>query len=192
MATAIPVKMTASQYLDWEQEQVDKHEWHDGEVFAMAGGSTRHAALAVAVAAELRAELREGPCRVLSSDQKVVAHRPTTQHYVYPDVSVLCAPREVEPGTDVLTNPSILVEVLSTRTEQHDRGLKWSGYQRIVTLTDYLLVWQTEPRIEHFQRAGLETWSYRVAGPGDRVVLANGASIQVDAVFRGMFELDGD
>lgn len=184
--------MSSSQYLEWEREQLDKHEWHDGEVFAMAGGSTRHAALAVAVASELRAALRGGPCRVLSSDQKVAAHRPVTRHYVYPDVSVLCAPREVEPGTDVLTNPSIVVEVLSKNTEQHDRGLKWSGYQRIPSLMDYLLVWQSEPRIECFGRTGPETWSYRVAGPGDSVVLSNGRLLEVDAVFLGMLELEGD
>ncbi len=183
--------MSAREYLAWESTQLEKHDWYDGEVFAMAGGSMRHAALTTAMGVELANALRGGPCRVFSSDLKIAARREL--HYVYPDASVVCAPRELEPGTtDVLANPAAIVEVLSARTEAYDRGAKWTGYQRLASLTDYLLVSQTTARIEQYQRTGPEAWSYRAWGPGEKVALANDATMDVDAVYAGVFELDGE
>jgi Uma2 family endonuclease len=83
----------------------------------------------------------EGRCAVMSSDQRVVAAN--RERYVYPDLSVVCDPARPELGAgDVLVNPTILIEVLSTTTEQYDRGLTWEGYQRIESLTDYVLISQ--------------------------------------------------
>jgi Uma2 family endonuclease len=187
--------MSADEFLAWEREQVGRHDWFQGEVFAMAGGTPRHAALGAALAGELRAALRGGPCRVLSSDQKVVA-RPGA-HFVYPDASVVCGPLEVATGTtDVLANPTVLVEVLSASSEKYDRGLKWEGYQHLASLRDYLLVSQSAPRIEHFQRevdeGGRVSWRYRELGRGEGVTLWNGAVVEVDAVFEGVFDLEGE
>lgn len=183
--------MSAQEYLAWERTQEAKHDWYEGEVFAMAGASMRHAALTMSVGVELANALRGGPCRVFSSDLKIAAR--SGKHYVYPDASVLCAPRELEAGTtDVVANPTALVEVLSASTEAYDRGKKWSGYQRLASLTDYLLISQASARIEQYQRTGPYAWSYRAWGSGERVVLANGAAIDVDTVFAGVFELDGD
>jgi Uma2 family endonuclease len=150
----------------------------------------RHNALCARVIESLGAQLR-GRCIVLTSDQRVVAAR--RDRYVYPDTSVVCGPHVTEPGaSDVLANPMILVEVLSSSTEQHDRGLKWEGYQRIESLTDYVLVSQAEPRIEHFRRDRTRTWLYQFAGVGERLVLSNEAVLDVDAIFAGAFELPGD
>lgn len=185
--------MTALEFLAWEREQEGKHEWFDGEIFAMAGGTLRHNALGMAVGGELRAALRGGPCHVLSSDQKIAAR--TGKHFAYADASVVCGPRELEPGTtDVLANPSVIVEVLSASTEKYDRGLKWEGYQRIEALRDYVLVSQASARVEHFQRDAQDAaeWHYRQLGPGQVVTLWNGAKIEIDALFAGMFELEGE
>jgi len=183
-------QMTADAYLAWEREQPVRHEFYHGEVFAMAGGSMRHNALCGAVIESLRVQLR-GRCVVLTSDQRVVAAQ--RNRYVYPDVSVVCGPAVVEPGTtDVLSNPTILAEVLSSTTEQYDRGLKWEGYQRIESLTDYVLVSQAEPRIEHFRRDRTRTWVYQFAGAGERLALSNGVELDVDAMFAGVLELPGD
>lgn len=92
----------------------------------------------------------------------------------------------------MLANPTILVEVLSASTEQYDRGLKWEGYQRIESLTDYVLVSQSQRRIEHFRRDRMRTWLYQVAGEGERLVLSNDAVLDVDAIFAGVLELSGD
>jgi len=141
--------MSAAEFLVWESDQEEKHDWFEGEVFAMSGGTPRHSALGASVIIALGIGLHGGPCRVLSSDQKVVA-RPG-RHFVYPDVSVVCGSLDFEAGTtNVLANPTVLVEVLSASTEKYDRGLKWEGYQRIGSLRDYLLVSQSSVRIEHF------------------------------------------
>jgi Uma2 family endonuclease len=182
--------LTVDEYLAWERDQPVRHEFFHGEVFAMAGGSMRHNALCASVIEALRAPLR-GRCVVLTSDQRVVAVR--HDRYVYPDVSVVCGPALVEPSTsDVLANPTIIVEVLSSSTEQHDRGLKWEGYQRIESLTDYVLVSQAEPRIEHFRRDRTRTWLYQFAAAGERLVLSNDAVLDIDAIFAGMLDLSGD
>src|SRR5690242_2577533 len=145
---ALRSHLTPDEYLAWERTQPVRHEYYRGEVFAMAGGSMRHNVLCARVIEALGAQLR-GRCLVMTSDQRVVAAE--RDRYVYPDVSIVCGPMVAEPGTsDVLANPTILVEVLSESTEQYDRGGKWEGYQRLDSLTDYVLVSQAEPRIEHF------------------------------------------
>jgi Uma2 family endonuclease len=184
-------RMSAQEYLAWESTQEEKHDWYDGEVFAMSGGTMRHAALTMAMGVELATALRGGPCRVFSSDPKIAARRDL--HYVYPDISVVCATRELEPGTtDVVANPTVIVEVLSARTEAYDRGAKWTGYQQLASLTDFFLVSQATTRIEQYQRTGPDSWSYRSWGAGEKVSLANGATIDVDTVYAGVFELDGE
>lgn len=110
----------------------------------------RHDALSSNVNAALHAALHGRGCIVLSSDQRV--GMTAGERYVYPDVTVVCGAIALVAGTnDVVANPTVLVEVLSSSTEQYDRGLKWEGYQRIESLTDYVLVSQSEPRLEHFR-----------------------------------------
>lgn len=178
--------MTAEEFLAWEREQVEKHEFYRGEVFAMAGGSPRHNALSANIVSALNGALRARGCAVLTSDQRVGL----TDRYVYPDVSV-CGKLEVA-ANDVLVNPQVLVEVLSSSTEKNDRGSKWDDYQRLASLTDYVLVSQMEARVEHFQRAGDGSWTYRAAGAGGTITLSNGAALVVDDLFAGVFELPGD
>lgn len=180
-------KMTAEEYLAWERTQPTKHEFFNGEAFAMAGGSPRHNALCGRIIAAASAAFPA--CVVLTSDQRVtVANQ---GRYVYPDVTIVCGALEMAAG-DVLANPTILVEVLSATTEQYDRGLKWEGYQRIASLADYVLVSQLEPRIEHYQRATDGRWTYRAAGPGEHLTLSTGATLSVDDTFAGLMELPGD
>ena len=179
--------MTADDYLAWEREQPEKHEFFHGEVFAMAGGSPRHNALCGRIIALASGALPQ--CVVLTSDQRVtMADR---GRYVYPDVSVVCGGLELE-AADVLVNPTILFEVLSSTTEQHDRGLKWESYQRIASLSDYVLVAQSAPRVEHFRRSADGSWIYRTAGPGGSLTLSTGASLLVDEIYAGVLALPGD
>lgn len=185
-------QLTAAEYLAWEREQVDKHEFHAGEVFAVAGGSPRHNWIAAKVQRALM-EALEDRCFTFTSDQRIVFA--DGARYVYPDASVVCGPITLQDGTsDVLVNPTILVEVLSEGTEQYDRGLKWEGYQKLASLTDYLLVAQHEVRVEQFQRAADGSdgrWLYRAHGPGERVTLANGTQIDVGSLYVRAFELPG-
>lgn len=182
-------QMTVTAYLAWERDQASKHEFHRGAVFAMAGGSPRHNYLSSAIAAELRTLARGKGCFVFSPDQRIVAAE--GQRYVYPDAVVVCGKVELEVGTkDVLANPRVIVEVLSPGTESFDRGDKWDAYRRIESLHDYLLVSQTSARIEHYRREADGGWHYSVAEAGGSLSLSDGASLSVDAVYEGAFQLD--
>lgn len=183
-------QLTPQEYLAWEREQTGKHEFHLGEVFARAGGSPRHNWIAGNVQSVLQREL-DARCFTFTSDQRITFDE--GKRYVYPDATVVCGSIAPAEGTrDVIANPSILVEILSSTTEPYDRGLKWEGYQRLATLTDYLLVAQHEVRIEHYRRGPDRGWFYRAHGAGDHIVLANGAPLAVDAVYARAFELPGD
>jgi Uma2 family endonuclease len=184
-------QLTAPEYLAWEREQATKHEFFHGEVFAMSGGSFRHNALGARISSALQIALRGRGCFVLTSDQRVSLWN--QQRCVYPDTTVVCGAAESQAGTnDVLVNPAVLVEVLSASTEPYDRGLKWEGYQRIASLTDYLLVSQSKVQIEHYRRREGNHWDYCSYGPGERVRLTNGAELELDAIFDGVFALPGD
>lgn len=189
---ATATRMSAAQYLEWERLQPGKHEFHDGEVYAMAGGSPRHNLLSSAIAAELRAATRPLGCHTLSSDQRIAV--PLQERYVYADAVVVCGKVETELGAhDVLTNPSVIVEVLSPSTESHYlgmRGMKWAAYERVGSLTDYLMLTQAQVRVEHYRREA-DGWHYQVLGVGDVISLANGARVEVDAVYAGAFDLEG-
>ncbi|MDB5219318.1 MAG: hypothetical protein JWO86_7245 [Myxococcaceae bacterium] len=183
--------LSAAEYLAWERLQPVRHEFFDGEVFAMAGGSLRHNALSSNVTAALHAALHGRGCIVLSSDQRV--GMTTGERYVYPDVTVVCGAVALIAGTnDVVANPTVLVEVLSSSTEQYDRGLKWEGYQRLESLMDYVLVSQSEARVEHFRRDRDASWLYRSAGPGEHVTLSTGVGLVVDTIVAGVLALAGD
>ena len=142
---------TEEEYVTWEEDAIEKSEYIDGEIRAMSGGSEPHASIPMNIGGELRTALRGRGCRVLSSDMKVWA----AGVYYYPDLSVVCGP-SIYRGRNkhTITNPLVVVEVLSPSTESEDRGEKFIRYQQIETLRSYLLVGQTEPRVELFERGG--------------------------------------
>jgi len=179
--------MSPEEYLAWERREERKHEYFEGEVYAMAGGSPRHNRLSSKINTALENALG-GRCHVFSSDQRI---RSRERRYVYPDVSVVCDAPVIE-QEDVLVNPTIIVEILSSTTEQYDRGLKWDGYQMLASLTDYVLVSQERARIEHFARTPDGRWVYTSANAGERIRLTNGTWLDIDAIFAGVFELPGD
>ncbi len=187
---ALRSQLTAPEYLAWEAAQLDRHEFHHGEVFAMAGGSPRHNWLVGNVLAVAKQAL-DGQCFTFTPDQRVSFD--AGRRYVYPDTTIVCGAVELQPGTtDVVTNPTVLVEVLSATTEAYDRGLKWEGYQQLPSLTDSLLVAQHEIRIEHFRRAADRGWFYAAHGRGEHVVLTSGATLSVDAIYARAFDLPAD
>lgn len=185
--------MSPAEYLEWERTQRDKHQFLRGKVYAMAGGSLRHNRLGANVLGDLRAALRGGQCAPFSSDQKI--YIPASGNFVYPDGTVVCGPAKLHAGTtDVIDNPRIIVEVLSKSTEQHDRGDndKWNDYRSVPSLTDYVLVSQRLPQLEHYARESDGSWRYRVVGAGGRLELTTGTSLFVDELYEGVFDLPGD
>lgn len=181
--------MSAADYLVWERGELERHEFCRGEVFAMSGGSPRHNAISAAIVGELRVVTRGSRCRVLSSDQRVVVS--PGEHYVYPDVSLVCGSFELAEGTkDVLANPCTVFEVLSPGTEAYDRGDKWAAYRELVSLREYVLVSQVRPRVEVYRRVE-DGWRYEVVEAGGRVRLEAGVELELDGIYEGVFELPG-
>jgi Uma2 family endonuclease len=175
---------TFKEYLDLESASNVKHEFLDGEIYAMAGGSPRHAALTLAVGGALLAQLRGGRCRAFSSDLRVRVA--TTGLATYPDVTVVCGPLEADPDSEAtVTNPKVIVEVLSPSTKDYDLGEKFEHYRKIPTLQAVVYVWQTETRMESRTRQPDGTWVSRASGAGDTVPIdAISCALIVDDVYR--------
>jgi Uma2 family endonuclease len=151
--------MTPEEYLAIERAAEFKSEYYDGQMFAMSGGTFPHVLTISNISYALRNGLPGRDCKVLSSDLRV---RASGRAYCYPDIAVLCeSPRFADDQKDTLLNPVLLVEVLSPSTEAYDRGFKFSQYRKIESLQEYVLVWQTEPRIEVFQRGPGTEWIFR-------------------------------
>ena len=146
---------TFDDYVQLEEMSTVKHEYLDGHVWAMAGGSPDHAAIAVNVSALLVAQLRGKPCRVYSSDLRIRV--PTTGLGTYPDVSVVCGKVELDPDDrkqQTAINPRLIVEVLSPSTADYDRGEKLEHYQRIASLEEVVLVAHDRHHVDVFSRHG--------------------------------------
>lgn len=146
-----------------------RHEYLDGEIYAMAGGTPEHAALAAAIVV-LFGRTLGGDCRPYSADLRLRVL--ATGLATYADASVICGEAERDPTSPThVTNPSIVVEVLSASTEAYDRGDKREHYQKIPSLKAYVLVAQDRKRVEVFSRRE-EGWTCRVSGDGDSVTMA--------------------
>ena len=177
--------MTYAAYLAAEEVSETKHEYLRGEVYAMAGGTPEHAALMAAVSAELIMALRGRPCRVYSSELRVRID--ATDMSTYPDVSVVCGElKTADIDRNAITNPILIVEVLSDSTEAYDRGEKFSHYRRLPTLREYLLLSQHQPRIESYRKSSQGVWELAEAGAGETLTLAalEGVRLDVELIYR--------
>lgn len=183
MARRAPaIRMSYAEYLAAEAPSDVRHEFLAGEVWAMAGGTPEHGALAAALIGELRTALRGKPCRVYSSDVRLRVL--ATGLSTYPDLSVVCGNLETAPeDPDAITNPIVLVEVLSDSTEAYDRGAKAAHYRRIASLQEYVLITPDEPRIE-VQRRTHGRWELLEAGAEEAIELVSvGVRLDVSAIF---------
>ena len=176
--------MTYAEYVALEEKAVEKHEFLNGEVFAMSGGTIEHAGLIAAVTHGLMNALRDRPCRVFSSDLRIRIR--ATGLATYPDVSVVCGPVQPDPEDGcAIVNPVLIVEVLSDGTEAYDRGEKAAHYRHLPSLREYVLVSQHRPRIEVYRRNDAGRWELYEYESGAQVDLgAVGCAISVDEVYR--------
>jgi len=184
MTTSLPhsrYRYTYEEYLAYERDSEMKHEFEAGEIFAMAGGSPRHSALASRISAALE-NTRPAGCTAFQSDMRIRVL--ATGKATYPDASMVCGAIELDAadrsGTTI-TNPTLLVEVLSPSTEEVDRGSKWRDYQLIPSLQEYVLVNQV-PRIEIYRRNASGSWDYLDVTEGI-VKLTSGASLDLSILY---------
>jgi Uma2 family endonuclease len=174
---------TFAEYVEQERGSDTKHELVNGELFAMAVGTIEHGRLASNVTISLGAQLLGRPCAAFSSDVRVRVL--ATGLATYPDLSVVCGKLERDPGdANTIVNPILLVEVLSDSTEAYDRGEKFAHYRRILSLREYVLASQHEPRSEVFRRGEDGIWLLHEAGAAERVQLMSIAcELAVDEVY---------
>jgi Uma2 family endonuclease len=157
--------VTAEEYLALEREAEERHEWLDGLIYAMAGESLAHSIICSNVNAELNIQLRGKPCTVFSPNMKTRAQLGVSIGlkglFAYPDTMVVCGkPIFHDEYRDVIVNPKVIVEVLSPSTLRYDHEEKFERYQQNKSLSDYLLVSQSRPHIQHFSRKPRGRWEY--------------------------------
>lgn len=173
-------------YVQLEKDNDTKYEYHAGAIYAMAGGSLNHGLICGNVFGELRAALREKNehCKVLNSEIKL--HVASKERFLYPDAMVICG--EIERSSaniDAVTNPIVIVEVLSKTTASYDRGDKFYFYRQIESLQAYLLVEQEKALIESYTRAA-DLWKIaRTEGLEERLFIPSlNLSLSLEEVYR--------
>ena len=190
MSTARRLHHTYAEYMALEDESPIRHEYLDGEIYAMAGGSPDHAALAGAIIGLLRGQLPRG-CRTFTSDLRVRV--PATGLSTYPDASVVCG-RTQRAADDPLavTNPVVIIEVTSASTEEYDRGEKLRHYQSLPSVREVLIVSHARPELTVHRRETAGAWTVLHAASGDTLELVSlGARLAVDDVYRdGLEDVD--
>jgi Uma2 family endonuclease len=152
-------RSTLEEYFEIEAEAFERHEFIDSQIHQKAGINATHSIIQVNLVTGISTQLKGKPCATYSPNMKVCVSPKGT--IVYPDVTVVCGPAEFfQKRTDTLTNPTLIVEVLSPSTENYDRGEKWIRYQEMPSLREYVIVAQDAPRIERFFRKPEGGWFY--------------------------------
>lgn len=188
MGLPVERRLSWDEYLALERDTGLKHEYIDGRVYAMSGGTPTHARLAVRLGGLLDLALRGKPGATYSSDLKV--WMPSLRTARYPDLSVVCGKVSDDPDPVATTRPTVLVEVLSPSTKRVDGGEKFDEYATLDTLRDYVLVSTTARAITHWHRDDTGRWLGVRLGPEDTLTLDSvGVAIAVADVYRDV-ELD--
>ena len=176
-------RYTYGEYLSLEDGANVRHEFLDGEIYAMAGGSPEHAAICANVTTALNVQLKGKGCRVYSADLRIRVLE--TGLATYPDVTVVCAHAEIDPEhRHTITNPKVLVEVSSPGTAAYDRGEKLSHYKRIPSVREVVLVAHDERLIEVWRRDDAGGWTRSEARSGTIALHSIGCTLDVDDVYR--------
>jgi len=156
------LQYTPEEYLALERASDTKHEYLDGEIYAMAGASPKHNQICFNLAGELHPQIKGTSCIGYTSDQKI--RTDPMDLFSYPDLTIVCGePIFHDDHQDVILNPTVIIEVLSPRTEKYDRNTKLERYQNIRTLTDYILISQNRLYVEHYARQkGKRQWLFMI------------------------------
>jgi Uma2 family endonuclease len=175
------LQLNPAEYLDWEEQQEFRHEFVDGEVYAMTGGTINHSKIAVNLTILLGNHLRGSGCQVLNSDAKVEIVE--SNCFFYPDVSVTCDERDRN-ASKFISNPCLIIEVLSPSTEAYDRGDKFRLYRQSASLQEYILVSTTGIAIDVYQRNESGRWEIISYSSGDTLELKSlNFSFEIDRVY---------
>jgi len=182
MGKALP-ELSLADFLVWENQQPDKHEFYRGEVFAMVGGRRVHGRVVSNLNAALKMSLRGSPCQVFAEGMKV---QPADDAILYPDVFVTCDAADLR-TEQIFRAPKLVIEVLSPSTQAYDRSLKFALYRRLASLQEYALVDPDTRRIEVFRIDALGQWVLHDMSERSALTLASvGCEITMADVFDGV------
>ena len=155
MQTAERIRFSAEDYLAWEETQAEKHEFVAGEVFAMVGARREHVLVSGNLFAGIKQRLRGNPCLAYMADLKLRVE--AVDAFFYPDVMVSCNPKDNR-AEQFISNPTVIIEVLSDSTADYDRGGKFVAYRKLESLQEYLIVDIDARRVECFRRTADNDW----------------------------------
>jgi Uma2 family endonuclease len=177
-------RFTSEEYFTWEEQQLEKHEYINGEAYAMSGGSKNHSLISVRFITLFANHLEDSGCETGNSDLRV--NIVETNNYTYPDVSVTCDERD-RTTTQYITYPRLIVEVLSDTTEAYDRGSKFRMYRQNTSLRDYLLVSSKSIEMDLYHKNDAGDWIIINYQEGDTIELKSiNLSFAIEQVYRGL------
>ena len=182
-------KFTIEEYLTMEDKAIEKHEFFNGKIIKIAGAKPAHNLIAtnIITALNIAVETKEKEYFVLNSDSKI--YSPRFNSFLYPDAVLICEQIEMYPGSStVITNPLLIVEVLSPSTEEYDRTGKFYAYKRIASFKEYVLVWQTEPSVTASFKIGDNAWQDTEADGLDTSIYLQSIDCTIDLkkIYRGI------
>ena len=168
--------ITEEEYFSFCEQNEGKFEFYAGEIFSMAGAMPDHNAVASAIAGEIYAQIKGRGCRIYQSDQRL--HIISAGLFTFPDISVYCDPPEYSPARrDTLINPLLVIEVLSDSTEGYDRGAKFSFYQKIPSLKEYVMAASNDKIVEVYTRQGSNSWKVTYYSAENPAIVLNSLGI---------------
>jgi Uma2 family endonuclease len=177
-------KFTPEEYFDWEEQQLERHELIDGEVYAMTGGTVNHSRIGLKFGALLDNHLSGSNCQTLNSDCRVNIVQ--SDNYTYPDVSVTCDERD-KTTTKYITYPCLIIEVLSFSTEAYDRGSKFRMYRQNPILQDYVLVSSEQIEIDLYHKTESGNWEIINYQAGDTIELKSvNLTFAIERIYEGI------
>ena len=162
---------TIQEYLEMENEALEKHEYYKGEIFAMSGAGNRHNIISVNIIASLKSLLKGKKCRPYGSDMRI--NIPENTLFTYPDISIFCGEvKTLKEDQNTATLPKVIIEILSPSTRNYDRGIKFMLYRAIPSLKEYILVESESIHVEHFAINKEGLWQLKeLNNPGEEIFL---------------------
>ena len=179
-------KISIDEYLEMENASSEKHEYYQGEIFAISGAKVPHNIIATNLVVALTIKLKGKSCRPFNSDQRI--HVEANTLFTYPDISIICGDIITRNNDDYnVLNPTVLIEVLSRSTKNYDRGEKFKLYRDIPTLREYVLVDSESIHIEIFRLNANNHWELEEYNKGSRTILiqAINTPLSIEEIYEG-------
>ena len=183
--TPVSLRLTPEEYFAWEETQEEKHEYIHGEVFAMSGATREHIDIAGNFYVALRLAFRRTECAAFTSDMRVQVE--PDGRYTYPDLSAVCGEAAfLDQRKTTLTNPALVVEVLSDSTETYDKGAKLDAYRGVPSVREIVLVRQDRRAVSAYRREGDGRWTIEDLGGAALLALQSvGVDVPLDDLYEG-------